>query len=258
MSFKCERLTKTFHTRSGDVTALEDITFSANEHEFICIVGPSGCGKSTLLRIIADILPASSGKIIANSTNSTHNFRSALVFQEHGLFQWMTVLDNVAFGLEMQGIPKAVRRKKAREFIEQFGLGQFAENYPHELSIGMQQRVGIARAFLTDPELLLMDEPFGSLDAQTKFVLREELLRIWREHQKLVIFVTHDVEEAILLGDRVLVMTGRPGRIREDIRIPLERPRDQNGRDLAKITETKKRIWNMLEEEVRKNLWISD
>ncbi|HEY4612345.1 MAG TPA: ABC transporter ATP-binding protein [Bacteroidota bacterium] len=257
MSFHCEKLSKTFHTRNGEVAALEDITFSANENEFICIVGPSGCGKSTFLRIVADILKPSSGRITLDSAKSSQRLRSALVFQEHGLFQWMTVLDNVAFGLEMQGVQKTIRRKKAREFIEQFGLAQFANNYPHELSIGMQQRVGIARAFLTDPEMLLMDEPFGSLDAQTKFVLREELLRIWREHQKLVLFVTHDIDEAILLGDRVLVMTGRPGRVREDIRITLERPRDPLAKDFSEVSEIKKKVWDMLEEEVRKNLWIS-
>ena len=179
-----------------------------------------------------------------------------MVFQEHALFPWMSLLDNVAFGLEMLGVNKKECRKRAKIFIEKVGLTAFVNNYPYQLSVGMRQRVGIARAFLINPEILLMDEPFGSLDAQTKILLQEELLRLWREDPKLVFYVTHDIEEALLLADRVLLMTGRPGSIREEIHVPLGRPRDISNLGHAEIREIKYHIWNMLKGEVRKNLWI--
>jgi NitT/TauT family transport system ATP-binding protein len=179
-----------------------------------------------------------------------------MVFQEHGLFPWMTVLDNVAFGLEAQGVKRQERHDRARAFIEKVGMASFAHSYPHELSVGMRQRVGIARAFLVNPKMLLMDEPFGSLDMQTKLVLQEELLRIWRDHRKLVVYVTHDIEEAVMLGDRVLVMTGLPGRIREEIPISIGRPRNLLDRDRPEIVKMKWHIWNILKDEVRKSLWL--
>ena len=235
---------------------MDDVTFSVGEQQFVCIVGPSGCGKTTLLRLIAGLLEPSSGQITFAAEPSSGQLRSALVFQEHGLFPWMTVLDNVAFGLEMQRVDRQERNDRARSFIEKVGLATFANSYPHELSVGMSQRVGIARAFVADAQILLMDEPFGSLDTQTRLVLQEELLRIWKDYRKLVVYVTHDIEEAILLGDRVLVMSGRPGRIREDIPIPLARPRDLTARDDSEVTGIKWHIWNMLEAEVRNSLWI--
>jgi NitT/TauT family transport system ATP-binding protein len=177
-----------------------------------------------------------------------------MVFQDHGLFPWMTVIDNMAFGLEMQGVDPRKRRQQAQEFIDLFGLSGFGNNYPHELSGGMQQRVAIARAFLANPQILLMDEPFGSLDSQTRIVLQEELLRVWKDHLKTVLYVTHDIEEAVILGDRVIVLTGRPGRIREDIRVPLERPRKLTTRDDPEVNEIKWHIWKMLEDEVRRGL----
>ena len=258
MALECHHLCKVYQTRNGPVPALEDATFLAGEQEFICIVGPSGCGKTTLLKLIAGLLEPSSGRITFDEGPSAVGLRNALVFQEHGLFPWMTVLDNVAFGLEMQGVARQERSSRARAFIERVGLGAFADNYPHELSVGMRQRVGIARAFVADPQMLLMDEPFGSLDAQTKLVLQDELLRIWKGSRKLVIYVTHDIEEAILLGDRVLVMTGRPGRIREEISIPIERPRDLLGRERPEVTAIKRHVWKMLEDEVRDSLRIPD
>jgi len=253
MSFECRALSKVYTTHNGGVRALDDVTFSVSEREFVCIVGPSGCGKTTLLKLIAGLTKPTSGAIVYDGTAPTGRPRNALVFQEHGLFPWMTALDNVAFGLEMQGIGRRERRRRASAFIEQVGLRAFADSYPHELSVGMRQRVGIARAFLTDPQMLLMDEPLGSVDAQTKRVLQEELLRIWEQHQKLVVYVTHDIEEAVLLGDRLLVMTGRPGRIREEIRVPLSRPRHLS-KDGPAVTEIKWRIWRMLEDEVRSSL----
>jgi len=256
MGFECQHLYRAYQTRNGTVPALEDVTFSVGEQEFVCIVGPSGCGKTTLLKLIAGLLEPTSGRIVFDAKPADGRFRTALVFQEHGLFPWMAVLDNVAFGLEMQGVGREERRHRARAFIEKVGLASCANSYPHELSVGMRQRVGIARAFVADPQIMLMDEPFGSLDAQTRLVLQEELLRIWKDHQKLVVYVTHDIEEAVVLGDRVLVMTGRPGRIREEIAIPLGRPRDLSAREQPEVTEIKWHIWKMLEEEVRKDLWI--
>lgn len=256
--FECQHLYKAYQARNGVVSALEDVTFSAKEQEFVCIVGPSGCGKTTLLKLIAGLLKPTSGQIIfSNKEQANDRPPSALVFQEHGLFPWMTVLDNVAFGLEMRGMGRRERRDYARVFVEKVGLASFADNYPHELSVGMRQRVGISRAFVADPQILLMDEPFGSLDAQTKLVLRQELLKIWKDHQKLVLYVTHDIEEAVILGDRVLVMTGHPGQIREEIHIPISRPRDLSPKEQFELTEIKWHIWKILEEKVRKSLWIS-
>jgi NitT/TauT family transport system ATP-binding protein len=179
-----------------------------------------------------------------------------LVFQEHGLFPWLTVLDNVAFGLEARGESKHNRRQKALGFLEQVGLASFACSFPHELSVGMRQRAAIARAVLVNPELLLMDEPFSALDAQSKLVLQEELLRLWKVHQQTVMYVTHDIEEAVLLGDRILVMSGRPGRIREEIRVPLNRPRDLRDREQAAVREIAWHIWKIIEGQVRQNLYI--
>ena len=252
MTFRCEHVFKWYYTRQGQTPALEDVSFSAGEQDFICIVGPSGCGKTTLLKLIAGLLQPSSGEIVFDAGSADPHPGAALVFQEHGLFPWMSVLDNAAFGLEMQGVGRKERHRLAGEFIERVGLGAFANHYPHELSVGMRQRVAIARAFVADPRILLMDEPFGSLDAQTRLVLQEELLRLWKDHRKLVIYVTHDIEEAGLLGDRVLVMSGRPGRIREDIPVPLGRPRV-----VEDITEIKWHIWRTLRDEVRKSLHVA-
>jgi NitT/TauT family transport system ATP-binding protein len=196
-----------------------------------------GFGKTTLLKLIAGLLQPSSGEILFHGPPDNGGLRSALVFQDHGLFPWMNVLDNSAFGLEMQGIGRIRRRRSAQAFIDKIGLGPFAPIFPHEPSVGMQQRVGIARAFVSHPQILLMDEPFGSLDPQIKFVFREELIRVWQEQRKSVVYITHDIEEAVLLGDRVLVMMGRPGRVRAEIPIPLERPRDLTAVDRPEVME---------------------
>jgi len=253
MNFECRDLGKVFQTRNGSIPALGDIKFHARDKEFICIVGPSGCGKTTLLKLIAGLLNPTTGQIFFSQDLQDGISRSALVFQEHGLFPWMTVLDNVAFGLEMRGKGKKERWDLARPFIEKVGLKAFVNNYPHELSMGMRQRVGIARAFVSNSQILLMDEPFGSLDAQTKLILQEELLKIWREDQKCVIYVTHDIEEALFLGDRVLVMTARPGHIREEIPISFNRPRDLSTKELPDFIKMKGHIWKILKEEVRKS-----
>jgi len=255
MELICQDMTKVYQTRNGPISALEKITFTIRDNEWICIVGPSGCGKTTLLRLVAGLIEPSTGSIRYSGEPSNGTLRSALVFQEHGLFPWMTVLDNVAFGLEMQGMAKRQRHEHAQAFVEKVGLASFAQNYPHELSVGMRQRVGIARAFVANPPMLLMDEPFGSLDAQTKLVLQQELLRIWKDHPKLILYVTHDIEEAILLSDRIFVMTGHPGRIRNQINISSTRPRDLSCKE-PDLMEIKWNIWKILEEEVRKSLGV--
>lgn len=254
MEFQCQQVYKVYHSRHGHVAALQDVNFTVAKEEFVSIVGPSGCGKTTLLKLIADLLPPTSGHIRFETARTNGHPRNAMVFQEHGLLPWLTVLDNVAFGLEMQGIGRQERHGCAQAFIEQVGLREFMHCYPHQLSVGMRQRTAIARAFVADPHILLLDEPFSSLDAQATLILREELLRIWREHKKTVVYVTHDIEEAILLSDRVLVMTGRPGTIWEEIPIALPRPRHLVGQEYPDVKEITWHIWKMLEDEVRQSL----
>jgi NitT/TauT family transport system ATP-binding protein len=203
---------------------------------------------------MAGLMQPTMGQLVYHNTGNGGKQHNALVFQEHGLFPWMTVLDNVAFSLEMQGIGRRQRQQQAQAFLAQVGLEAFAHHFPHELSVGMRQRAAIIRAFLADPDLLLMDEPFSALDAQSKLVLQEELLRIWKDHQKMVVYVTHDIEEAVLLGDRVLIMSGRPGRIQEEITIPLSRPRDLRDREQREVREIKWHIWKAIEAEVRQSL----
>jgi NitT/TauT family transport system ATP-binding protein len=253
-AFECQHLYKAYPTRNGLVSALEDVTFGVKDQEFVCIVGPSGCGKTTILKLIAGLLKPTSGQIAFHSDLFHNQQKTALVFQEHGLFPWMTVLDNVGFGLETRGMSRKERREHTLPIIEKVGLASFINHYPHELSIGMRQRVGIARAFVVNPQMLLMDEPFGSLDAQMKLLLQEELLRIWKDYQRSIIYVTHDIEEAVFLGDRILVMTSRPGHIREEIHIPFHRPRDLSIKEQPDFAEINWHVWKILEEEVRKSL----
>jgi len=254
MEISCKNIRFEYPALNGPVLALEDVSFSINRGEFVCIVGPSGCGKTTLLKIIAGLLDASAGEISINSLSGTGNLHSAMVFQEHDLLPWMTVLDNVSLGLRFHRVEPKERQAKAMVFVEQFGLAAFANNYPHELSVGMKQRVSLARAFVMNPDVLLMDEPFASLDALTKVIAQEELLRIWKDHRKQVVYITHDIEEALLMGDRVLVMSGHPGTIREEIHVPLARPRKRHHRTDPEIVSRKEHIWQILESEVRQGL----
>lgn len=257
-SFQCQDVVYGYPSPSGTISALGGVSFSASGHEIVSVVGPSGCGKTTLLKLLAGLLEPTSGKIRFEPADNGGSPRNALVFQDHGLFPWINVTDNVGFALEMRRVPRGERRARARSFLERVGLAEFAGLFPHELSVGMRQRVGVARAFVSDVPLLLMDEPFGSLDAQTRLLLQEELLRIWSVDRKLVVFVTHDIEEAILLGDRVLIMSGRPGRILEEIPIPLGRPRALGAPDRPDVTEVKWHIWRLLENEARRHLSIPD
>lgn len=254
MGITCKNLRFEYPSLNGPVLALDNVTFSVGEEEFVCIVGPSGCGKTTLLKIIAGLLEPTAGQIETRLTATGDHSHNAMVFQEHGLFPWMTVVDNVSLGLRFQGVEARQRHEAAMVFIDQFGLSAFSNNYPHELSVGMRQRVSLARAFVMDPDILLMDEPFASLDALTKVIAQEELLRIWKNNRKQVIYITHDIEEALLLGDRVLVMSGLPGTIREEIAVPLARPRNMHDRANPEIVTSKEHIWKILESEVRQGM----
>lgn len=250
-------ISKVYRTRSGEIRALQQVSFDVAPSEFVCVVGPSGCGKSTLLKILAGLVVPTDGTIEYDNGGNTNPPENSLIFQEHSLYPWMRVIDNVALGLEIRGRGKDERHELARGMLERFGLGEFSLNFPHELSGGMRQRVAIARALLLNPQLLLMDEPFSSLDAQTKWILQEDLLRWWKHQQQTVIYVTHDIEEAILLGDRVLVMTGRPGKIQEELQVPLERPRDLRDRGQPAVKEIRWSIWKAIEGEVRRSLNLS-
>jgi NitT/TauT family transport system ATP-binding protein len=241
-------VTKLFR-RAGapDLVVMQDLRFDVRKLEFLAIVGPSGCGKSTLLRIIDGLEPASSGTIrIDGRPIDGPGAGRAMVFQGFDLFPWRTTLENVAFGLEVQGVPRAAGRETARRYIDLVGLSGFENAYPHELSGGMQQRVGIARALATQPDILLMDEPFGSLDIQTRDLLQDELLRIVEAEPKTVIFITHSIEEAIYLADRVIVLSARPARISMDIAVPFERPRREEIKGDPIFVEIRREIWGML------------
>ena len=218
---------KTYRTRRGDlVQALDDITLHVGENEFVTLVGPSGCGKSTLLKLVSGLVPATGGTIRIRDEMVREPFPDVgFVFQQAVLLPWRTVLDNVLFSVEMLGLDPRAYRKAAGDLLELTGLGGFETKYPRELSGGMQQRVAICRALLPDPSLLLMDEPFGALDAMTREEMSLELLRVWEERRKTILFVTHSIPEAILLADRVVVMTPRPGRIARMLEIDLPRPR---------------------------------
>ena len=250
MILTCSHIEKTFVSKAGDVRALDGISFSLKEGEFMAIVGPSGCGKSTLLRIIAGLTPLSGGELHFAAGENGGQPQHAMVFQEHALFPWMNIVSNVAFGLETQDIPEEVRIPRAMEALAMVGIDDFARYYPHELSGGMCQRAALARAFLRDPAILLMDEPFGSLDAQTRLILQQELLNIWEARRTSVILVTHDIEEAILLSDRILVLSGRPGKILDEIEIPLSRPRRLEGLDDPAAREIKWHIWDHLKNQL--------
>ena len=231
--------------------ALSNFSLDIAQGEFVSIVGPSGCGKSTFLNIVLGLIEPASGAVQLNGTRiSGPGQERAMVFQEFGLLPWRSVTANVELGLELKGIPSAKRAARAKELINLVGLEGFENHYPHELSGGMKQRVGLARALATEPEVLLMDEPFAALDAQTRDLMQSELLQIWERSKKTVLFVTHSIEEAAYLSDRVIVMTARPGRTKDVIQIDLPRPRDYEMRLTPKFNEIKLRIWEVLREEL--------
>lgn len=251
-----DRVTKIFPSPRGQVAAVKDFSLEVEDGEFVCIVGPSGCGKSTFLRILAGLVPATSGScVIHRSPDSTPGKPlNSVVFQEYAIFPWKTVRDNVAFGLQMRGVPKKERLSIAADWIQRVGLKDFADCYPHELSGGMKQRVSIARAFANDPEVLLMDEPLAALDAQTRAVMQGELLRIWESDRKTVVYITHSIDEAVLLGDRVILMTARPGTNKASFKVPFPRPRDLSLTSTGEFAQLTYAIWDLLQEEVRKTM----
>ncbi|MCE9645786.1 MAG: ABC transporter ATP-binding protein [Chloroflexi bacterium] len=256
MSIIIEDISKVFAKDTGrEVAALDKLSFAIEEHEFVSIVGPSGCGKTTLLKIVAGLVKPDTGQI--KFSGGQKNPSAVIVFQDQGLLPWLNVLDNVGLGLELKGIPKATRRTQVLEFMFRFRLDGFESHFPHELSIGMRQRVALARAFLTNPDIMLMDEPFGALDAQTRLILQEELLHTWRAEQNTVLFVTHDIDEAILLSDRIIVLSDRPGKLQTIIPIPLGRPRELTLKDQPTFTSIRQQIWKLLEPEVRKELKLT-
>ncbi len=222
MELQCESLAVAFASREERIQALQDVTFELKDAEFLSIIGPSGCGKTTLLRAIAGIIGPERGRITRNPPQGSVR----LVFQENSLLPWMTVLENAAFGLEMQGVSRTERRRRALALLDRFGLGKRENAYPSQLSLGMKQRVAVIRAFLSGAQVLLMDEPFAALDWQTRLVLGRELMDLWETNRMPVIFVTHDIDEAILLSDRILVLSARPGRVIADFPVRIERPRD--------------------------------
>ena len=239
---------KTVKDNTAEIKALAEINLSIRENEFISIIGPSGCGKTTLLKIIDGLIPHDSGQILINGKRiSAPGPDRAVVFQTFALLPWRTVLANVEFSLELSRVAKEERTAVARDYLKRVGLEEFENHYPHELSGGMQQRAGLARALAVNPMILLMDEPFGSVDAQTRQLLQEELLQLWQRERKTVIFITHSMDEAVYLSDRVVIMTPRPGQVAEILDVPLPRPRiaDEVRRD-PKFVDLTNYIWESL------------
>lgn len=242
--------TKIYPSPQGPVVALKDFNLEVQEGEFVCIVGPSGCGKSTFLRILAGLIPLTSGEVRIVPGEDSRRPLNNIVFQEYAIFPWKTVKDNVAFGLEMRGVPRQERYEIVMDWLQRVGLYKFADSYPHQLSGGMKQRVSIARAFANDPEVLLMDEPLGALDAQTRAVLQEELLRIWEADRKTVVYITHSIDEAVLMGDRVVLMTAHPGTNKATFEVALARPRTLKTTGTPEFAELTYAIWESLRSEV--------
>jgi len=252
---------KTFRWRAkGEehvVPALGGVNFEIRPNEFLTVIGPSGCGKTTLLRIVASLTPADTGTVLIDGREVTKpSAERAMVFQQFGLFPWKTVLDNVKFPLAIQKVPDAEATERARVQLRRVGLDRFESSHPHQLSGGMQQRVGLARALAVNPEILLMDEPFGAIDAQTREFMQEELLKIWAETKKTVLFITHDLDEAVLLADRIIVLTSGPGSVvREIVDVNLPRPRwEYDVRAHPGFAEVRNRIWQLLRKDLQAQL----
>ena len=239
-----------FDTRNGEMVALNGVDLDIHENEFICVVGPSGCGKSTLLNIIAGLTQPTSGTVLCNGKEVTGTGTDrGVVFQQYALFPWLTVKKNVKFALEMRGVKGQEADEEAMKYLEKVDLVKFVDHYPKELSGGMKQRVAIARAYAANPEVLLMDEPFGALDAQTRTQLQTELLETWEKDRKTCFFITHDVDEAIILAQKVIIMSARPGRIKEMVDIDIPYPRTQETKMSPRFMELKNHIWSQVYQE---------
>ena len=250
VSLEVKRLNKIFETAKGPVTALEDINFKAHQREFVCVIGPSGCGKSTLIRILAGLETATSGEMLVNGNaiNGPGSDRG-MVFQGYTLFPWLSVKRNVMFGLLEAGEGVNQAEEQALQWIDLVGLTKFADAYPHQLSGGMKQRVAIARALANQPKILLMDEPFGALDPQTRCKMQSHLMEIWQNIDITVVFITHDLDEAIYLADRILVLDAHPGRVREVIEVPVPQPRNESQFLSPEFLATKKRLEELVHPE---------
>ncbi|GKU84706.1 ABC transporter ATP-binding protein [Niallia sp. NCCP-28] len=256
-------VTKVFKVRSSDrkkgeskeFTAIQNVHFSVESGEFLSLVGPSGCGKSTLLDLLGGLTTPTSGQILLDGKAiEGPGLDRGIVFQQYALFPWKTAKGNIEFGLESKGIPKKERTEIARHFLSLVGLSGFEDRYPHELSGGMKQRVAIARSLAFDPDVLLMDEPFAALDAQTRETLQTELLQIWEQTKKTIIFITHGIDEAVYLGQRVAVMTSRPGTIKHIIQNPLQKSStEEDLRSTVEFANARHQIWELLREEVKKS-----
>lgn len=244
-------LEKIFLSRGEPVPALMEMHLSVEPGEFLCVIGPSGCGKSTLLRAIGGLEKPTGGSVAFHDSEGPATPRIAFIFQEYGVFPWLTVAENAEFGLRMEGVAKEERRGAAASWLRRVGLEEFARSYPEELSGGMKQRLALARAFAMEPDILLMDEPFGALDAETRNLLQEDLLLLWEKSGKTVVLVTHSIEEAILLGDKVVVMTDRPARIKNVYEVLLTRPRTTETVSTAEFGRLHAGIWDALRTEVQ-------
>lgn len=254
VKLKIDNVRKEYSTRNGTFIALNGVSLDITENEFVCVVGPSGCGKSTLLNIIAGLLEPTSGAVYLDDKQiEGTGVERGVVFQQYALFPWRTVLKNVMFGLEEKKIPKAEATEIAMKYIKAVGLEGFEHSYPKELSGGMKQRVAIARAYAANPEVLLLDEPFGALDAQTRAQLQTELLNTWEQEKKTCFFITHDVDEAILLAQRVVIMSARPGRIKRIVDIDIPYPKSQETKSDPRFLELKAEIWNEVYKEFMEN-----
>lgn len=254
LKVEINNLTKMYKIKKNIITAFKDITLNVREGEFWCFVGPSGCGKTTLLRVLAGLENPTLGTINIKHEDNNRPLTS-MVFQEHAIFPWMDVKNNIAYGLKMRKLHQDLINDIVNIYIEKMGLSQFRNAYPHQLSGGMKQRVSIARAFANDPEILLMDEPFANLDEQNRVLLQQELLKIWEDSKKTVIFVTHSIDEAIFLADKIMLMTKNPGRIKNIYDINIKRPRkiDEMRKD-AEYVKIFGEIWKNLREEVSGNV----
>lgn len=247
---KIDHVVKKFNGRNGEMVALNGVSLDIKENEFVCVVGPSGCGKSTLLNIIAGLLEPTSGSVtVDNKEVHGPGPERGVVFQQYALFPWLTVLKNVQFGLKLKGKSEKEAREEAMKYLKMVDLEQFADSYPKELSGGMKQRVAIARAYAVNPQVLLMDEPFGALDAQTRTQLQTELLNTWEKEMKTCFFITHDVDEAIILAQRVVIMSARPGRIKEIVDINIPYPRTQETKMSKEFLDLKNYIWSQVYQE---------
>lgn len=247
---RIENVKKVWNTRNGQNVALNGVNLDIKENEFICVVGPSGCGKSTLLNIIAGLEePTEGAAYIDDEKITSTGVERGVVFQQYALFPWLTVLKNVMFGLKLQGKKNSEAKEIAMKYIKMVQLEEFINHYPKELSGGMKQRVAIARAYAVNPEVLLMDEPFGALDAQTRTQLQTELLETWEKEQKTCFFITHDVDEAIILAQKVVIMSARPGRIKEIVDVDIPYPRTQETKMSPRFLELKNHIWSQVYQE---------